>query len=133
MRTDVRDALIFGIFGSLLVFLGGQSGGGEMNPCNKNAYLGDKPKYFGPDCTSGVPCASDTYWFVRDQNDMCGPGTAYEVCQTMKDPLGPYTYTVYRGGSCLSGRCTPVNAIEVNQVVYDLWLFSALYPCGGWQ
>lgn len=133
MRNEVRDAVVFGALGGALVFLGGQSGGGEMNPCNKTAYPGQKLTYFGPPCTSGVPCSSETHWFVRVTNDMCGPGDTHEVCQTMKDPLGPYTYTVYGGGSCLSGRCTPINATVINDIEYDLWLFSALTPCGGWQ
>jgi hypothetical protein len=125
-----RDAVVLGIIGVSLLALGakGGPGGGSQAPCTIAAYPGRTNMYDGPTC-SGNACASNTNWFKRDQSDFCGPGTSMKTCQTTRDPLGPFTYAVWSGGTCVDGHCTIDSATHVNTISCDLFIFSAREPC----
>lgn len=129
MNLRLQRSLILGVLGSLALVLGGQV---HQDPCNKAAYSGERYKYFGPACSS--TCLESDRWHRRDTSDVCGFGNTFEACSTAADPFGPHFYTVFKKGGCNAGECTLEGAVyHAGPIQYNLYLFNALTPCGGWQ
>lgn len=129
MNQRLQNSLILGVMGSLALVVGAQV---YTDPCNKAAYAGEAYKYFGPTCSA--ICLETDHWYRRDTSDVCGPGHAYQKCSTLKDTTTLHQYTVWKEGSCSAGECTLAGAVyHAGPVSYDLYLFSDLEPCGGWQ
>lgn len=125
MNQRSQNIVVLGVLGSLALVLGGQV---HQDPCSKEGIAGDSSKYFGPTCSE--TCLETDHWWRRKTSDVCRPGNSLKTCSTIKDPLSPYSYTVWKYGECSAGECTLEDAqYHSGPVWYDLFLFSSKENC----